>query len=360
VTNLVIAGLFVLFALSLFGVVRLEPPAALMNLAGRASMTGGYLGVFLMGATLVVTSFTCTAPFVGSLLSVGASDGDLGRIVLGMGAFGLTMAIPFVLLSLLPRRIAAMPRSGQWMNTLKVTLGFVELAAAFKFLSNADLVWEWRVFSRELFLGLWALLFAAAAVYLFFFAEGKRAPLAGGRSLAGLALLALALYCLHGLRGRELDRVMTAIVPNYSGGRFTPELWQSGARHAIVVDDYDAALARARGEKKLLLVNFTGHTCVNCRYMEETVFPSEEVAPVLQRHYVEARLHTDGHVNLERIKDLQEELAESVANPFYVLQDPDFPEALRRLEGATTPEKFRRFLLEGLPKDEVGDARGAR
>jgi thiol:disulfide interchange protein len=361
ITNLVIAGFFVLFALSLFGLVNLEPPPALMNLAGRASMTGGYLGVFLMGATLVVTSFTCTAPFVGSLLSVGASDGDLGRIVLGMGTFGLTMAIPFVFLSLVPGRIAAMPRSGQWMNTLKVTLGFLELAAAFKFLSNADLVWEWRVFSRELFLLLWALLFAAAALYLFLLAEGKRARPAGGRSLAGLALLALAAYCLYGMRGRDLDRVMTAIIPNYSGGRFMPEWWITGARHTIVIDDYDAAVARAKQEDKLLLVNFTGITCVNCRLMEENVFPSEEVAPLLERYYVEARLHTDGAVNHERILELQAELTQSVANPYYVLQDPDTAAVLGKQEGYAGPDAFRRFLEGGLPKKvEVGDARGAR
>jgi thiol:disulfide interchange protein DsbD len=260
VTNLVIAGFFVLFALSLFGVIQLEPPAALMNLAGKASMTGGYLGVFLMGATLVITSFTCTAPFVGSLLSVGASDGDLGRIVTGMGTFGLTMAVPFVLLSLVPGRLAAMPRSGMWMNTLKVTLGFLELAAAFKFLSNADLVWGWRVFSRELFLLLWALLFAAAAAYLCFFAGGKRAEVMGGRALCGAGLFALALYFAYGMRGKELDPVMTAILPNYSGGRLMPEWWHSGSRHAIVVDDFAAAVAKAEQEGKLLLVNFTGHT----------------------------------------------------------------------------------------------------
>jgi thiol:disulfide interchange protein DsbD len=260
ITNLVIAGFFIVFAFALFGMINLTPPSSLMNLAGKASMTGGYLGVFLMGATLVVTSFTCTAPFVGSLLSVGAKDGDLGRIVIGMGTFGLTMAIPFVLLSLLPGKIAAMPRSGQWMNTLKVTLGFIELAAAFKFLSNADLVWKWDVFSRELFLLAWAVIFVGAAAYLLFFAGGKRAKLSGGRAIAGAALLLLALYSLYGMSGKEMDRIMTAIIPNYSGGRLMPQWWVTGARHKIVVDDYDAAVQVARAEKKLLLVNFTGHT----------------------------------------------------------------------------------------------------
>ncbi|MEM7307091.1 MAG: cytochrome c biogenesis protein CcdA [Planctomycetota bacterium] len=260
ITNLVIAGFFVVFALALFGLINLSPPAKLMNLAGKASMTGGYLGVFLMGACLVITSFTCTAPFVGSLLSVGAADGDLGRIVLGMGTFGLTMAIPFVILSLVPGKIAAMPKSGEWMNTLKVTLGFVELAAALKFLSNADLVWEWDLISRELFLALWIVIFTAAAVYLLFFAGGQRAAPSSGRALAGVALACMAGYFGYGFAGKTLDPVMTSIVPPYSGGRFFPELWRTGARHQIVVDDYDAAVELARQEGKLVLVNFTGHT----------------------------------------------------------------------------------------------------
>ena len=260
ITNLVIAAFFVVFAFALFGMINLQPPAALMSLAGKASMTGGYLGVFFMGACLVVTSFTCTAPFVGSLLSVGASDGDLGRIVIGMGAFGLTMAVPFVLLSLVPGKIAAMPKSGQWMNTLKVTLGFVELAAALKFLSNADLVWHWEVFSRELFLLLWCVIFAAAAAYLFFFAGGKPRKVTAGRSVAAAVLLLLVGYFFYGYGGRNMDPIMTAIIPPYSGGKITPQNWVTGARHQIVVDDYQAAVELAQSQNKLVLVNFTGHT----------------------------------------------------------------------------------------------------
>ncbi|MFH0943930.1 MAG: protein-disulfide reductase DsbD domain-containing protein, partial [Planctomycetota bacterium] len=128
VTNLAIGSLFLIFALVLFGAIDLQPPRFLMAVAGKASTKSGLTGVFLMGATLVVTSFTCTAPFVGSLLSVGAADGDIGRIVLGMGVFGLTMATPFVFLSLLPGRLQQMPRAGEWMHVLKVFLGFVELA----------------------------------------------------------------------------------------------------------------------------------------------------------------------------------------------------------------------------------------
>jgi thiol:disulfide interchange protein DsbD len=209
-----------------------------------------------MGATLVVTSFTCTAPFVGSLLSVGAADGDLGRIVLGMGTFGLTMAIPFVLLSLVPGRIQAMPKSGEWMNTLKFFLGFVEIAAAFKFLSNTDLVLGWNILSREVFLLLWGVIFTVAALYLFgvlFKSHGAtRSP---KRMASGVLTLAFAVYCLTGFRGREMDYVMTAVIPPYSWSGESDQIsW------VMVENDYDSARELALVEGKKLFLNFTGYT----------------------------------------------------------------------------------------------------
>jgi thiol:disulfide interchange protein len=267
ITNLVIGAFFVFFSLVLFGAVDLQPPRMLMDVAGKASMTGGYLGVFLMGVTLVVTSFTCTAPFVGSLLAVGASDGNLLRIVLGMGVFGLTMAVPFVLLSMLPKKIQALPRSGEWMHVLKVFLGFVELAAALKFLSNTDLVWGWGVLSRELFLLLWMGIFLVAGLFLFGMIrlKGEKATEIGALRMVGATLVFLfALYCGYGMLGHSLDTIMTAIVPNYSSsltaGPSPGEALARATGHEIIKDDYDGALTRAREQGKLLLVNFTGFT----------------------------------------------------------------------------------------------------
>ncbi len=352
VTNLVIGIAFLYFALVLFGLVDLQPPRFLLNAAGAASMRGGYAGVFLMGATLVVTSFTCTAPFVGTLLGAGA--GDLGRVALGMGVFGLTMAVPFVVLSLVPVRIRALPRSGEWMNTFKVTLGFVEVAAALKFLSNSDLVWNWRLFSRELFLLAWVLLFVAAALYLFgVFSKGT---LPGSRrKLAGVLMLAFAFYCFWGMTGRNVDRIMTAIIPPYSGGRLGWEWHAETPTWPIVVDDYEGALARAKADGRLLLVNFTGYTCVNCRLNEETVFPAKAVRSLLEERFVEARLHTDGPDG-ERLGALQKELTQSVATPLYFVQDPRTRERLGgTLGGATSVGTFERFLLAALePREKVG------
>ncbi|HEV8112036.1 MAG TPA: cytochrome c biogenesis protein CcdA [Planctomycetota bacterium] len=266
VTNIVIGGFFILFALSLFGVVDLQPPGFLLSLAGQASSKGGFLGVFLMGATLVVTSFTCTAPFVGSLLSTGASSGDLGRVALGMGVFGLTMAVPFMFLSMVPQKVKALPRSGEWMHTLKVTLGFVEIAAALKFISNVDLVWNWQFLSRELFLFLWMAIFAVAAIYLFGLIRlvGESIQeISPGRMVAGLFFALFAFYCAYGALGNRMDPLMTAIIPNYSGqigGGSGHGGKVSAAAHTIIKDDYEGALAQAKQEGKLLLVNFTGFT----------------------------------------------------------------------------------------------------
>jgi thiol:disulfide interchange protein len=237
-------------------------------MAGQARSTGGYLGVFFMGATLVITSFTCTAPFVGSLLSVGASSGNWERIVLGMGTFGLTMAIPFVALSMVPGSLSSIPRAGEWMNTLKVTLGFVEFAAALKFFSNADLAYHWQLLPRELFLAAWFAVFLVAALYLFGLIRyhGESGEIGGGRLLSGMAFLCFAIYCGFGALGNKLDVVMTSIAPPYSAPRVAG--FETGGSdvakaerkdHEIVLDDLERAKVLAIEQKKLVLVNFTGH-----------------------------------------------------------------------------------------------------
>ncbi len=263
-TNLVFAAVFLVFALSLFGLFNLEPPQWAMNLAGQASGRGGYSGVFLMGATLVITSFTCTAPFVGSLLGASAGYG-LGWIVLGMGVFGLTMAVPFVLLSLLPGRARALPRGGEWMDVLKVFLGFVEVAAALKFISNADLVWHWSALPRDLFLWLWAGIFGVASMYLFgqIRLKGHDGNIGPGRLVSGLATALFAIYCLFGALGSPLDRIMTGIAPNYSSTVVGSTGGRGAAlqpKHVIVKDDHEGALKVAAEQGKLVLMNLTGHT----------------------------------------------------------------------------------------------------
>ncbi|MHC5062439.1 MAG: cytochrome c biogenesis protein CcdA [Planctomycetota bacterium] len=271
VTNLVIGLLFFVFALVLFGLINLQPPKFLNQVSANAATRGGLVGVFLMGATLVVSSFTCSAPIIGTLLPLFSSgEGafvskyvDLG---LGMAIFGATMAIPFVFLSLAPGKIQKMPRSGEWMNVLKVFLGFVEVAAALKFFSNAEIVWQMGILPRELFLLLWSGLFMIGGIYLlglFRLKDDSPANIGPGRLTSALASILFAIYCLFGAQGYKMDTVMTAIVPPYSGEMIngvggTKVSSQSG--RVIIKDDYEAALAKARETGKKVFVNFTGFT----------------------------------------------------------------------------------------------------
>jgi thiol:disulfide interchange protein DsbD len=263
VTNTVIGVLFFFFAFVLFGWINLNPPQFVQRAAGKASTTGGLLGVFFMGATLVITSFTCTAPIVGSLIANVAKYGT-ARVGIGMGIFGLTMALPFVVLALMPTRVKSMPRSGEWMETLKVSLGFVELAAAFKFVSMVDFAFGWQVLPRELFLMLWAAIFGLWALYLFGIlrkAGTANEGVGSGRMAGGMFVTLLAAYFLFGALGNRLDSLMTSFVPNYSNSLIASaggKSEQPKAKHTVVYDDPDQALAKARSEGKLLLYNFTG------------------------------------------------------------------------------------------------------
>jgi cytochrome c biogenesis protein CcdA len=294
VTNFVIGVLFVVFALALFGAITLNPPAFLMGAAGKASGTGGILGVFLMGLTLVITSFTCTGPFVGTLIATGAS-GSVMRTVIGMGVFGATMAAPFVVLALIPSRLSAIPSAGGWMNTLKVFMGFVELAAALKFFSNADIALQAGWLPREVFLMMWAAIGLAAAMYLFgrinLKGESPDGEIGPWRLCGGVATLIGSFYCLMGVQGYHLDEgimsamapppdysrglvkthrpadvaeILDALAPIVAGGEAAVEALPSGVERLdgslVVKDDYDLALRVARERGLGLLVNFTGHT----------------------------------------------------------------------------------------------------
>lgn len=272
ITNAVIGIVFLLFAFSLFGWIDLQPPRFLQDVATTASGSGGVLGVFFMGAALVITSFTCTAPIVGTLISSVATQG-VARVAIGMTVFGLVMALPFVFLSLAPSKVKALPRSGQWMDTLKVSLGFVEIAATLKFVSMVDIALDWNALPRELFLLLIAAIFVMWAMYLFGIlrkAGTANEGVGGGRMATGMAVVLLATYLLFGALGYKLDFYMTAFAPPYSapmvGARAVAQAGtgdkaggsEHAAGHTLVEDDPDRALVLAKAEDKLLLYNFTG------------------------------------------------------------------------------------------------------
>jgi thiol:disulfide interchange protein/DsbC/DsbD-like thiol-disulfide interchange protein len=266
-TNLLIGLVFFYFALVLLGVLNLNPPQFLLRTAGTASQKGGFLGVFLMGATLVVTSFTCTAPIVSTILTAGASSGSYTEVIVGMAAFGATMAIPFMFLSMVPGKISSIPSAGEWMNTLKVTLGFVELAAAFKFLSNWDVALQMGWLPDEILLMIWIVILGVAGFYLL----GQIKLTTSGseritpvRSLFGMTTLALVGYFLMLLLGYPRGDIMTAFLPGYSNGALTigaaAPADHTKASHELFVDDYQAAKDAALAQHKWLLVNLTGVT----------------------------------------------------------------------------------------------------
>ncbi len=269
-TNAVIGVFFIVFAFALFGWINLQPPQFLQNVGGKASRTGGLVGVFFMGAVLVITSFTCTAPIVGTLLASVAHQGSL-QVGFGMAIFGLTMAIPFVALALLPTKVKAMPKSGEWMDTLKVSLGFVELAAALKFISMVDIALGWQVLNRELYLALTATILFIWVAFLFGFLPKKGQPyegVSGARQGTGILVSLLAVYLLMGSNGQRLDLITTSFIPAYHGAYIGPQFEGGGGGgdgeakqskgHTIVKDDPAGALQVAKTEDKLLLYNFTG------------------------------------------------------------------------------------------------------
>ena len=255
--NLAFGIVFLLFALSFFNLFTIRLPSGLNNLASKASGGTGLLGVFLLGATVVITSFTCTAPVMGGLLAFTATEsGSTGKILLGMSVFGLTMATPFVLLALFPAWTKSMPRSGEWMHTVKVFLGFIELAAALKFFSNADLALfgEKFVISRQLFLLAWAVIFLLSGAYLVNVHRGFKG-ISAMRILSSIAMIALGVYFFRCGNGAKLDFITAALAP-------PPATKKAGenVKWTLVKDDLGKGIQKAKAEGKLALINFTGFT----------------------------------------------------------------------------------------------------
>ena len=307
--NLAIALLFAGFALSLFGVLNLGVPGSFVNRIDeltRTSKFGRDGTTLLMGATFAVTTFTCTAPFVGTLL-VAATQGDWLWPALGLLTFSGVFALPFVILALVPGALTRLPRSGEWMVTLKGTLAFLELAAAMKFLSNADLVQGWGIFTRNVVLATWVLLGVGLIFYLL---KGKRHWVPAAVTAVIIAWLAT------GLAGRRLGELEPFLPPAPGGVANSGEL-------SWMLDDYPGALARAKAENKLVLVDFTGYTCTNCRWMEANMFPRPEIEAELEK-FVRVRLFTDGSDESNaRQQKLQEEKFNTVALPLYAVVDGD-------------------------------------
>lgn len=328
--NLLITAIFLFFAFNLFGAFEIAIPSSLLTKLDSLTRQeegkgGGVIGALLMGLTFTLTSFTCTSPFVGTIL-VSASQGNWHMPLLGMLAFSLVFALPFFVLALAPQLVNQLPRSGGWMNSVKVAMGFLEVAAAMKFLSNVDLVWHWGIFTRPVVIAIWVAIFVVLAVYLlgkFQLSHDPRPEKLGAvRLMASIISLAVAFYLLTGLFGAKLGEIESFLPPAKAGEAqfFSPK---DENEPKWIENDLEAAMAKAKAENKPVFVDFTGYTCTNCRWMEANMFPREDVKRELGR-FVLAKLYTDGSGEIyERQQRFEEEKFGTVAMPFYAIVDAD-------------------------------------
>ena len=320
--------LLVVFAISFMGAFEITLPSSWVNSADKASDRGGMIGIFFMALVLALVSFSCTGPIVGTLLVQAADIGGIAP-VMGMLGFSLALALPFGLFAAFPGWLNAMPKSGGWLTTVKVFLGFLELALAFKFLSNADLAVQAHYLERELFLAIWIAIFGVLALYLFGFIQlphdGPVANLSVGRALLGITTVVFVVYMLPGLWGAPL-KLISAFPPpmHYSesplgvgktgGGssgvaQHGPEGTHLGAQNLWLFHDLEQAQAYAKKVDKPLMIDFTGHNCVNCRKMEQSVWGEKGVIEKLRDDVVIVSLYVDEDVDLPLAEQIEVELA---------------------------------------------------
>lgn len=377
--------ILVIFAASFLGAFEITLPQSWANKADEKANKGGIAGIFFMALALAIVSFSCTGPIVGSLIVEAASKGGLAPVI-GMFGFSLAIALPFALFAIFPGWLNSLPKSGGWLNTVKVVLGFLELALAFKFLSAADLVFQTHYIEREVFLTIWIAIFGGLALYLF----GKiRMPhdspdssISVGRLLLGLVVLSFTIYMIPGLWGAPL-KIISGFPPplNYAeapyGVGYTkldanldiPEGAHLAVHDIIAFHDYEEGLAYAKEVNKPILVDFTGWACVNCRKMEERVWSEPAILNMLKNDFVLISLYVDDKNKLHKEQqyisevtgkkvrtigdkwmEFQKNNYKVAAQPLYVIKDKDGNDI--GLPIAYTPEVdlYEAWLRMGLEK----------
>ncbi len=314
--NLIFFALLVVFALSFLGAFEIVLPSSWATKIDSKADKGGVIGIFFMALALAVVSFSCTGPIVGTLLVESASKGGLAPII-GMLGFSLAIALPFMLFAMFPGWLNAMPKSGGWLNTVKVSLGFLELAFAFKFLSNADLVLQKHWLERELFIAIWIAVFTAWALYLF----GKymlphdyeKADKIGvGRLIMAIIVSTFTFYMIPGLWGAPL-KILSGLTPpmtyaesssgfgnGVSSTTNLPEHAHLGPHGIVAFEDYEFGLAYAKKVGKPVLLDFTGDACANCRKMEDNVWSDKSILPILKEQVVLISLYCDRKIELPK------------------------------------------------------------
>ncbi len=331
-SNLLFFVIFIVFAISFFGAFDLTLPNSWANKADEKAGKGGYMGIFFMALTLVIVSFSCTGPIVGTLLGQTSSKGVSLAPVLGMLGFGIGLALPFSLFAFFPSMLQSLPKSGGWLNTVKVTFGFIELALALKFLSNVDLAYHWRLLDREIFLTIWIVIFVLLGFYLLgklkFSHDSDLPYISVPRFFFALITFCFALYLIPGLWGAPLkaiggwlphtstqdfnlqeikykldDLKTTGFTGNKTSGKnalppkkYTDKLHVPFGLTAYF--DLDEGMAAAKALNKPVMLDFTGHSCANCRKMEAEVWDNPEVLRRMKEDFVLISLYVDESTEL--------------------------------------------------------------
>lgn len=373
--NTIFFIIFILFGISLLGAFEIVLPHDTVNKIDRMSDKGGLIGIFFMALTLVVVSFSCTVPFVGSLLIM-AAGGEVLRPLYGMLAFGLPFALVFTLLAMFPQYLKNLPKSGGWLNELKVVFGFLEFALALKFLSNIDLTYHFNLLHRNIFLVVWIVIFFTIGLYILGFMRlSKDSPvtkIAPSRWFFAAIFFAFSLYMLPGVAGKSLS-ILSGILPpetvaeNNEVPLAHPKMQR--LKHGLqAFHDFDDALVYAKETKKPILIDFTGYACANCRKMEDNVWPNAEVLKRLKEDFVIASLYVDDKKELPKEKHFvstyDDELKTTVgdknmdleitkfnnnAQPYYVIVDANGNKLIEPM-GYSTAEQFVEFLDKGKAK----------
>lgn len=389
--NIFFFVILVFFSGSFFGYYEITLPSSWGNKMDSASNIGGITGVFFMALTLAIISFSCTGPILGSLLagSISSAGETANQLTAGMSGFGFALALPFTLFALFPGWLNSLPKSGGWLNTTKVVLGFLELAFAFKFLSNSDLVGHWGLLKREIFIGIWIIIFAGLALYLFakikFPHDSKIKKLSFTRVSLGFLILTFIVYLIPGLMKAPTWNL--SLLSGFPPPQFY-SIYQQETDCPLGLDcykDFDKGLAAAKELNKPILLDFTGWACVNCRKMEENVWSQNDIYDLLKNNYILISLYVDDYEkelpknqqfeflkangNIKKIKSYGDKWStfqiinfKTASQPYYILMDSNlkilntpqqytdrdiyFNWLQKGLENFNTNLRLRQFLIE--------------
>ena len=387
--NIAFFAVFVFFAISFFGAFEIALPSSWANYTDKQADKGGYIGIFFMAFTLVIISFSCTLPIIGSLATQASLTGNYYALIVGSLGFSLTLAIPFVLFAIFPSWINSLPKSGGWMNTVKVSLGFLELAFAFKFLSNADLVWQAHWLEREVFLAIWIAIFGLLGLYLLgkfrMKLDSPEDRIGVPRLFFAILIFTFTIYMIPGMWGAPVN-LLSGLTPpiHYAesphgvgkasldggGNGASTELIQGqkyGPHQIPAFLDMADAIEHSKKVKKPIMIDFTGHACANCRKVEERVWSDPKIKQLLLDEVVLVSLYVDERTELPKDQQVFSKALErnlktvgnkwtafeieqynNNAQPYYIIVDENLNEYNKPLGAIYDVEEYHKWMKQGI------------